>query len=119
LAHLLTGILKKRKIREIVVTVRDDVRVNEEQADELFHVLKEAIEEDENLQVNPWHRAGELGKRQMVWMHEYEDGKFFRFSGLLASLLRLILSFRREKIRETDCRGCRKSLEIVPSWPKS
>ena len=71
------GILKKRKIREIVVTVRDDVRVNDEQAEELFNVVKKAIEEDENLKVQPWHRADELGKRQMVWAHEYGDGKSF------------------------------------------
>ena len=65
---------KKKKIREIVLVVRDDVRVDDEQADELFKVAYEAIENDKNLNVKPWHRANELGKRQMVWEHEYEDG---------------------------------------------
>lgn len=76
--HNEAGVLKKKKIREIVLRVRDDVRVNEEQADELFKVVVKAIEEDENLRQNglqPWHRASELGKRQMVWRHEYDDGE--------------------------------------------
>ena len=68
------GTLKKKKIREIVLVVRDDVRVDDDQADELFRVVYEAIESDKNLNVKPWHRVDELGKRQMVWNHEYEDG---------------------------------------------
>jgi exopolyphosphatase len=69
------GKKKKKKIREIILVVRDDIRVNDMMADELFEVVKEAIEADENLKVKPWHRAGQLGKRQMVWEHEYGDGK--------------------------------------------
>lgn len=65
---------KKKKIREIVLVVRDDVRVDEGQANELFRVAKEAIEKDKNLNVRPWHRVDELGKRQMVWTHEFADG---------------------------------------------
>ncbi|KAK3699955.1 hypothetical protein LTR37_016199 [Vermiconidia calcicola] len=68
------SINKKKKIREIVLVVRDDVRVDDDQADELFRVAYEAIEKDEKLNVKPWHRANELGKRQMVWTHEFEDG---------------------------------------------
>ncbi|KAM0811897.1 hypothetical protein AB5N19_12253 [Seiridium cardinale] len=64
---------KKHKIREIVLCVRDDVRINEKQADDLFRTLSEAIEKDETLKVKPWHRAGELGRRQMVWTHERSD----------------------------------------------
>ena len=66
--------MKKKKIREIVLVVRDDVRVDDEQADELFRVAYEAIEKDKKLNAKPWHRADELGKRQMVWTHEYQDG---------------------------------------------
>lgn len=65
---------KKKKIREIVLVVRDDIRVDDDQADELFHVAKYAIENDKNLNVKPWHDAKKLGRRQMVWTHEYEDG---------------------------------------------
>lgn len=65
---------KKKKIREIVLNVRNDVRVDEDQANELFRVVCEAIEKDENLKVQPWHRASELGTREMVWTHEFEDG---------------------------------------------
>jgi exopolyphosphatase len=65
---------EKKKIREIVLVVRDDIRVDDEQADELFNVAKRAIEEDKNLNVKPWHNADRLGKRQMVWTHEFEDG---------------------------------------------
>jgi exopolyphosphatase len=68
------GMLKKKKIREIVLVVRDDVRVDDEQADELFQVVYEAIGSDKNLNAKPWHRVDELGKRQMVWTHEYENG---------------------------------------------
>lgn len=61
----------KKKIREITLTVRADVRVDEEQADDLFRVAKEAIENAEELtNLKPWHRADELGHRQMVWTHE-------------------------------------------------
>ncbi|KXJ86968.1 hypothetical protein Micbo1qcDRAFT_125394 [Microdochium bolleyi] len=63
----------KRKIREIVLCVRNDVRIDEDQADELFRVVKEAIEKDETLNVKPWHRAAELGRWQMAWTHEQGD----------------------------------------------
>lgn len=65
--------LKKRKIREIVLVVRKDVRIGEEQADSLFETVSKAIEADKTLNVKPWHRVDELGRRQMVWYHENED----------------------------------------------
>ncbi|KAK8021984.1 hypothetical protein PG993_012751 [Apiospora rasikravindrae] len=64
---------KKQKIREIVLCVRTDVRINANQADSLFETVSEAIEADEFLKVKRWHRAGELGTRQMVWTHEQEE----------------------------------------------
>ncbi|KAK8076761.1 hypothetical protein PG994_004033 [Apiospora phragmitis] len=64
---------KKRKIREIVLCVRTDVRINAAQADSLFETVRDAIEVDETLDVKPWHRAGELGTRQMVWTHTRVD----------------------------------------------
>ena len=68
------SINKKKKIREIALVVRDDVRVDDDQANELFRIVSEAIEKDKNLNVKPWHRVDELGRRQMVWTHEYDDG---------------------------------------------
>lgn len=65
---------EKKKIREIVLVVRDDIRVDDNQADELFRVAKHAIENDKNLNVKPWHDAERLGRRQMVWTHEFDDG---------------------------------------------
>jgi exopolyphosphatase len=67
------GVAKKQKVREIVLVVRDDVRVNDEQADELFRLICDTIEKDEKLKAKPWHRASELGKRQMVWTNFCED----------------------------------------------
>lgn len=64
---------KKRKIREIVLCVRNDVRIDEKQADDLFRTVSEAINKDETLKAKPWDRAGELGRRQMVWTHERSD----------------------------------------------
>lgn len=66
-------IMKKKKIREIVLVVRTDVRINETQADGLFDTVVKAVEAEEKLNVKPWHRARELGKRQMVWTHENAD----------------------------------------------
>lgn len=63
----------KKKIREIVLTVRDDVRIDETQADSLFRTVSDAIEADEQLNVKPWKRADELGTRQMVWINQCED----------------------------------------------
>ena len=60
----------KQKIREIVLVVRSDVRIDEQQANALFDTVKCAIEKDETLKVKPWYRAKELGKRTMVWTHE-------------------------------------------------
>ncbi len=54
--------------------VRDDIRTDDDQADELFQVAKQAIENDKNLNVKPWHSAEKLGRRQAVWTHEYEAG---------------------------------------------
>ena len=64
---------KKHKVREIVLIVRTDVRINETQADSLFETVSRTIEADETLNVKPWHRAKELGKRQMVWTHNNGD----------------------------------------------
>lgn len=57
-------ILKKRKVREIVLVVRNDHRINEEQADSLFKVVTDAIEKSEILAAKRWSREAELGKRQ-------------------------------------------------------
>lgn len=61
---------KKQKIRELVLVVRDDVRVDEDEADEIFQIVKKAIEEHPDLKAKPWYRAKELGRRQMVWTQE-------------------------------------------------
>lgn len=66
---------KKRKIREIVLTVRDDVRIGQEQADSLFKIVYEALENEESLGLKKWHRADELAPRQMVWTHESGAGR--------------------------------------------
>ncbi|ROW00200.1 hypothetical protein VSDG_03549 [Cytospora chrysosperma] len=66
---------KKKQIREVVLVVRDDVRINETQADSLFRVTKEALENDKTLGLKPWYRANELGIRQMVWTHESGAGR--------------------------------------------
>ncbi|KAN0061557.1 hypothetical protein ACQY0O_006404 [Thecaphora frezii] len=67
------GILKKQKVREIVLVVRHDRRINNKQADSLFEAVKKAIEENEGLDVKPWHRIDELNGRQMAWKHYRED----------------------------------------------
>ncbi|EME38190.1 hypothetical protein DOTSEDRAFT_181967 [Dothistroma septosporum NZE10] len=64
---------KKHKIREIVLVVRSDVRIDDVQADALFKTVSEAVEKEPTLEAKPWHRANELGRRQMVWTHERED----------------------------------------------
>ncbi|KAF2847639.1 DHH phosphoesterase [Plenodomus tracheiphilus IPT5] len=71
---------EKEKIREVVLTVRDDVRIDQDQADSLFKVVKEALENNkEGIELEPWHRVEELGKRQMVWTHKSGAGrKLFR-----------------------------------------
>jgi exopolyphosphatase len=71
---------KKSKIREVVLTVRDDVRVDEVQANALFNVVKDALENnDQGIELEPWHRADELSPRQMVWTHTSGAGrKVFR-----------------------------------------
>lgn len=67
---------KKEKIREIVLTVRDDVRVDQDQADALFKVVKDALENNkEGIDLKPWHRANELNNRQMVWTHTSDAGR--------------------------------------------
>ena len=66
---------EKKKIREIVLVVRHDIRVGGQQADEIFNLLKKTIEENEYFAVQPWERAGELGKRQMAWTHESDAGR--------------------------------------------
>lgn len=65
----------KRKIRELTLVVRDDVRINQRQADSLFKVVKEALEAHEQLPLVPWHRVDELAPRQMVWTHESDANR--------------------------------------------
>jgi len=66
---------KKKKIREVVLVVRDDVRIDEAQANSLFHVVKEALESEKSLGLKPWHKADKLAPRQMVWTHESGAGR--------------------------------------------
>lgn len=66
---------EKRKIREIVLTVRDDVRIDQAQADSLFRVVYEALEKEKSLGLKPWHKAHELAAREMVWSHESDAGR--------------------------------------------
>jgi exopolyphosphatase len=67
---------EKEKIREIVLTVRDDVRIDQDQADSLFKVVKEALENNkEGIELTPWHRVDELSARQMVWTHKSDAGR--------------------------------------------
>lgn len=61
---------KKKKIRQITLSVRDDVRINEEQADSLFRCVKKALENDKDLELVPWHRNSELAPRQIVWIEK-------------------------------------------------
>jgi exopolyphosphatase len=66
----------KEKIREIVLTVRDDVRIGQDQADSLFKLVKGALENnEEGIELTPWHRFEELGERQMVWTHRSGAGR--------------------------------------------
>jgi len=69
---------KKVKIREIILVVRCDVRINEPQADNLFDTVVKAVEAHPDLEAKPWHRADELGKRQMVWTHSGGGRKMIR-----------------------------------------
>lgn len=67
---------KKEKIREIVLTVRDDVRVDQDQADALFKLVRNALENNnEGIDLKPWHRAHELNNRQMAWTHTSDAGR--------------------------------------------
>lgn len=64
-----------KKIREIALIVRDDVRIDQDQADSLFRVVREALESEKGLGLKPWYRADELAPRQMVWTHESGAGR--------------------------------------------
>ena len=66
---------KKKKVREIVLTVRDDQRIDRAQAESLFKAVAEALEGEENLGLKRWERAGELSPMQMVWTHESGAGR--------------------------------------------
>ena len=67
---------EKEKIREVVLTVRDDVSIDQDQADSLFKTVKEALENnEEGIDFQPWHRADELAPRQMVWTHKSGAGR--------------------------------------------
>ena len=69
---------KKVKVREIILVVRCDVRINEPQADDLFNTVVKAVEAHPDLKAKPWHRADELGRRQMVWTHSGGGRKMIR-----------------------------------------
>lgn len=61
---------EKKKVKQVTLIVRDDVRINQTQADSLFQTVKEALEADESLDLEPWHRVDELAPRQMVWIEK-------------------------------------------------
>ena len=55
---------KKSKERQIVLVVRNDKNINEEQADSLFEAIKAAVESSPILDAEPWEHAGKLEHRQ-------------------------------------------------------
>jgi exopolyphosphatase len=58
------SIKKSIKVREICLVVRASHRLDEEAADRLFQAIKSVIDESPFLDAVPWHKAGELEKRQ-------------------------------------------------------
>ncbi|KAK0519957.1 hypothetical protein OC834_007205 [Tilletia horrida] len=65
------------KRREIILVVRSDHRINDEQADNLFDHIVRAVESDTSLEVRRWDEAGDkdkLERRQMVWTHNRAEG---------------------------------------------
>lgn len=66
---------KRKRVRELTLVVRDDVRINQTQATSLFRTVKEALENNKELPLVPWHRAAELAPRQMVWTHESDANR--------------------------------------------
>lgn len=65
---------KKNKVREIVLTVRHDHRIDREQADSLFGAISAALKEAFDLKEHPKmkQKKGVKG-RQMVWVHGRGD----------------------------------------------
>ncbi|CAN8102460.1 unnamed protein product [Discula destructiva] len=61
---------KKKKLRQLTLVVRDDVRIDARQADSLFRTVKKAIEENDVLDLVPWDRNPELSARQFVWTEQ-------------------------------------------------
>ncbi|KAK0569832.1 hypothetical protein OC861_000543 [Tilletia horrida] len=67
----------KIKQREIILVVRSDHRIDEEQADHLFRHIVDAVESAPNLDVVRWKAqksSEKLEGRQMVWTHNTADG---------------------------------------------
>ncbi|KDN52004.1 DHH phosphoesterase [Tilletiaria anomala UBC 951] len=65
---------KKAKRRQIVLSVRSDKNIDEQQADELFEAIKKTVESHPVLEVDPWPKANQLARRQMVWEHSVAAG---------------------------------------------
>ncbi|KAF1975818.1 hypothetical protein BU23DRAFT_552307 [Bimuria novae-zelandiae CBS 107.79] len=66
---------KKKKVREIVLTVRDDQKINRVQALALFKAVYDALEGEKSLGLKKWHRVDELSPMEMVWTHESGAGR--------------------------------------------
>lgn len=66
---------KGDKVREIVLTVRHDHRINKAQADDLFKTISNALERSFDLKTHPKmkHMHHGVGGRQMVWTHGRKD----------------------------------------------
>lgn len=73
--HKITEDGEKKKIRQVTLVVRDDVRINQTQADSLFQTVKRAMEANEDLDLVPWHRNGELAPRQIVWIEKHGSSR--------------------------------------------
>lgn len=65
------------KRREIILVVRNDHRINETEADNLFQHIVRAVESAPSLEVRRWEEQGKEDKlkgRQMVWTHNRAEG---------------------------------------------
>ena len=76
IAVLLTSFKDENKVkhREIILTVRAGHRINEAEAERLFHDVKKDIEASSELKLKPWSQGRDMGKWRYAWTHNREDG---------------------------------------------
>lgn len=61
---------KGEKVREVILLAKHGQRLTEDQAERVYHKIRESLENDETLKLRAWHDEKDWGHQRYAWKQE-------------------------------------------------